>query len=96
MHRSIAGRNTYHLFSVTMHCSKNLTTSLLLTLEHMVMFVVNSIHIHINSPVMDISNFLHMGQGFPYQLLVLEYKYLSCIPGVDGKIHPEGVVQHRR
>jgi len=25
-----------------------------------------------------------------------EYKYLSCVPGVDGKIHPEGVVQHRR
>jgi len=24
------------------------------------------------------------------------YKYLSCVPGVDGKIHPEGVVQHRR
>jgi len=25
-----------------------------------------------------------------------EYKYFSCVPGVDGKIHPEGVVQHRR
>jgi len=25
-----------------------------------------------------------------------DYKYLSCVPGVDGKIHPEGVVQHRR
>jgi len=22
-------------------------------------------------------------------------KYLSCVPSVDGKIHPEGVVQHR-
>ena len=22
--------------------------------------------------------------------------YLSCVPGADGKIHPEGVVQHRR
>jgi len=27
---------------------------------------------------------------------VFGYKYLSCVPGVDGKIHPEGVVQHRR
>jgi len=27
---------------------------------------------------------------------ILFYKYLSCVPGVDGKIHPEGVVQHRR
>jgi len=27
---------------------------------------------------------------------VKDYKYLSCVPGVDGKIHPEGVVQHRR
>jgi len=29
-------------------------------------------------------------------VLNLYYKYLSCVPGVDGKIHPEGVVQHRR
>jgi len=27
-----------------------------------------------------------MGQGFPHQLPVLEYKYLSCVSGVDGKI----------
>jgi len=25
-----------------------------------------------------------------------EYKYISCVPGVDGKIYPEGVVQHGR
>jgi len=24
-----------------------------------------------------------------------DYKYISCVPGVDGKIHPESVVQHR-
>jgi len=27
---------------------------------------------------------------------VCDYNYLSRVPGVDGKIHPEGVVQHRR
>jgi len=32
-----------------------------------------------------------MGQGFPQQLPVLNYKYLSCVPGVDGKINPKGV-----
>ena len=26
---------------------------------------------------------------------VYDYKYISCVPGVDGKLHPEGVVQHR-
>jgi len=26
---------------------------------------------------------------------LVEYKYLSCVTGVGGKIHPEGVVQHR-
>jgi len=25
-----------------------------------------------------------------------KYMYLSCVPDVDGKIHPKGVVQHRR
>jgi len=25
-----------------------------------------------------------------------DYKYLSCVPGLDGRIHAEGVVQHRR
>jgi len=35
-----------------------------------------------------------MGQGFLHQPPVLEYKYLSCVPGVNGKIHPEGIVQH--
>ena len=29
-------------------------------------------------------------------LFCKDYKYLSCVPDVDGKIHPEGVVQHRR
>jgi len=33
---------------------------------------------------------------FHLKIYKLEYKYLSCVPGVDGKIHPEGVVQHRR
>ena len=28
--------------------------------------------------------------------IIAYYKYLSCVPGVDGKIHLEGVVQHRR
>jgi len=32
-----------------------------------------------------------------FRFIVMKYyKYLSCVPGVDGKIHPEGVVQHRR
>jgi len=22
------------------------------------------------------------------------YTYIACVPGVDGKIHPKGVVQH--
>ena len=32
-----------------------------------------------------------MRQGFPNQLPVL---YISCAPGVDGKIHPKDVLQH--
>ena len=38
-------------------------------------------------------------EGDSYELTTqafIHYMYLSCVPGVDGKIHPEGVVQHRR
>jgi len=48
MHRSIAGNNPYYLFILTKDYSKNLTTSSLLTKEHMPMFVIKSIVIQIN------------------------------------------------
>jgi len=55
MHRSIAGHNPYNLFILTIVYSKNLTTSKLLTIEHMTMFVVKSIHIQIDDQSMDLS-----------------------------------------
>ena len=55
IHRSIAVRNPNNLFILTLVYSKNLTTSYLLTIEHMAMFVVKSIHIQINGRVMDLS-----------------------------------------
>jgi len=55
MHRSTAGHNPYNLFILTIVYSKNLPTSYLRTIEHMAMFVVKSIHIQINSQVMDLS-----------------------------------------
>jgi len=55
MHRSTAGHNPYNLFIFTIVYSKNLPTSYLRTIEHMAMFVVKSIHIQINSQVMDLS-----------------------------------------
>ena len=55
MHRSIAVHNPYNLFILTIVYSKNLTTSYLLTIEHMAMFVDKSIHIQINDQVMDLS-----------------------------------------
>ena len=55
MHRSIAGHNPYNPFILTIVYSKNLTTSWLLTIEHMAMFVVKSIHIQIYGQVMDLS-----------------------------------------
>jgi len=55
MHRSTAGHNPYNLFILTIVYSKNLPTSYLRTIEHMTMFVVKSIHIQINSQVMDLS-----------------------------------------
>jgi len=55
MHRSIAVHTPYNLFILTKVKSKTLTTSYLLTIEHMVMFVVKSIHIKINGQVMDLS-----------------------------------------
>jgi len=55
MHRSTAGHNPYNLFILTIVYSKNLPTSYLRTIEHMTMFVVKSIHIQINSQVLDLS-----------------------------------------
>jgi len=55
MHRFIAVHNPYNLFILTIVYSKNLTTSYLLTIEHMAMFVVKSIHIQINGQVVDLS-----------------------------------------
>jgi len=55
MHRSTAGHNPYNLFILTIVYSKNLPTSYLRTIEHMTIFVVKSIHIQINSQVMDLS-----------------------------------------
>jgi len=51
MHRSIAGHNPYNLFTITVDLSMNFTTMKLLTIEHMVMFVVKSIHIQSNGQV---------------------------------------------
>jgi len=55
MHRSIAGHNPYNPFILTIVYSKNLTTSWLLTTEHLAMFVVEYIHIQIYGQVMDLS-----------------------------------------
>jgi len=55
MHRSIAVHNPYNLFILTIVYRKNLTTSYLLTIEHMAMFVVKSIHIQIYGQFMDLS-----------------------------------------
>ena len=41
-------------FIFTIDYSKNVTTILLLTIEHMAMLVVKSIHIHIMVRVMDL------------------------------------------
>ena len=45
----------YDLFILTINYCKNFTTRLLLTKEHMAMFVVKSIVIEINCKVMDLS-----------------------------------------
>jgi len=55
MHRSNAGHNPYNLFILTNVYCKNLTTRLLLTIECMAMFVVESVQIQINGQVMDLS-----------------------------------------
>ena len=55
MHRSTASHNPYNLFILTIVYSKHLPTSYLRTIEHITMFVVKSIHIQINSHVMDLS-----------------------------------------
>jgi len=51
MHRSIAGHYTYNLFISTIDYSTDFTTIQLLTIEHMVMFVVISIVVQINGQV---------------------------------------------
>ena len=55
LYRSTAGHNPYNLFILTIVYSKNIPTSFLRTIERMTMFVVKSIHIQINSQVMDLS-----------------------------------------
>ena len=35
-------------------------------------------------------------KNFTGEQMTAHNLYLSCVPGADGKIHPEGVVQHRR
>ena len=47
IHRSIDGHNPYNLLILTIDYSKNLTTSKLLSIGHMTMFVVKSIVIQI-------------------------------------------------
>ena len=51
MHRSIAGHHPNNLFIFTIDNSKNFTTRLLLTIEHMAIFVVKSIVFQINGQV---------------------------------------------
>jgi len=55
MHRSIDSHNPCNPFILTIVYSKKLTTSRLLTIEHMAMFVVKSIHIQFYGQVMDLS-----------------------------------------
>jgi len=43
------------MFIFTIYYSKNFTTKYLLTMEHIAMFVVKSIHIQINGQFMDLS-----------------------------------------
>ena len=51
MHSSIAGHNLYNLFILTKDYSNYLNTKKLLTIEHMVMFLVKSFVIQINCQV---------------------------------------------
>ena len=51
IHRSIAVHNPYYIFILTKDYSKNCTTRLLLTIEHIAMFVVKCIVIRINGQV---------------------------------------------
>jgi len=48
LHRSITGYNPYNMFNITIDYSKNFTTSYLLTIGHMSMFVVKSTVIYIS------------------------------------------------
>jgi len=45
MHLSTDGYTPYDMFFLTKDYSKNFTTMLLMTIEHMTMFVVKYIHI---------------------------------------------------
>jgi len=76
MHRSTAGHNPYNLFILTRVYSKNFPTSYLRTIEHMAMFVVKSIHIQINSQVMDLS----IGHRFkPCAMVQRICTYMACL-----------------
>jgi len=50
------------MFILTIDYSNNFTTNKVLTIEHMAMFVVKSIHIQINGQVMDLSILLAHNQ----------------------------------
>jgi len=45
MQKSIVVYHPYNMFALTFHYSKNFTTNVLLTKEHMTMFVIKYCHI---------------------------------------------------
>jgi len=59
----MSGHNRYNLFILTIYYSKIFTTMKLLTIEHMAMFLVKSIHIQIIGQVFESINFWNL-EGF--------------------------------
>ena len=78
-HRYISGHNPYKLFILTIDYSKNFATMQSLTIEHMAMFVVKSIHIQMKwsgyGPVSCVVTFF---MGFDMCL------WPMCIVGIGG------------
>ena len=86
MHRFIDGHNPCNLHDLTIDYSKNFTTILLLTIDEMSMFVINTFHIQITSQVMDLSIQLNIR---PQQILcVIEVTR----PSLENDSHPTNFI----
>jgi len=73
MHRFIDGQPTNNRFMLTKDNSWNYTTWPLLTIEHIVMFMVISIHIQINGKFYGSINIVSM---FPLIISVLNIQFI--------------------